>query len=1024
MDSRSLCIAAALLLAGTTAPVSAEVRSRPTRDSAAPRATLDGVPVSFEANAGQVDPEVRFLARARGFRAFLLDAGAVFALPGGGAVRMEFEGVRAGAAARGARPLAARSHYLLGNDPSAWVRDVPHVAEVEIADLYPGATLRWRPAAGRLLEYDLLLAPGADPGVVAMRFEGAESVEVDARGDLLVGTPGGLLRHGRPVAWQDADGRRVPVAAEFALLGGNRAGFRVGRHDPARPLVIDPVVQYGSYHGGTSTEDAKAVAADANRAAYIFGQTTSANYPVKSAYQGNYQGGNLDFFLAKVAPDGASLVYATYLGGSGDDAAVAVAVDAGGSAHVTGYTTSDNYPVASAVQGTLPAAGVQSGVVTRLAASGSSLAWSTYLGGDLATYPYAIALDPAGAAVVVGGTLATNLPMASSSPIQGSRAGGYDGFVVRFATAGNAISWATYLGGSGTDEIKDVVADSTGIYVAGVTLSANFPLVSPYQGTLKGSRDAVVAKIAPGGTSLLYSTLLGGTGMEQGNSLEVDAQGAVWVAGSTTSTDLPLVSAAQGTAGGGSDGCVAKVTATGNALLRSTYLGGDGDDSLTSLGLAPGGGVWVGGLTTSTNLAVVDAISATLKGSYDGVLAHLPATGTGFLTLTYVGGNDLEFLLGLAVDEGGSVLVVGSTNSTDFPANGTFQPAKADGGGGLDAFILRLQSTLHPPSDLEAVLTGLTKVLVTWIDYNGDESGFVLERSVSGGPFTERATLPPDTVQFQETGLAPATEYAWRVRTFRGLEASGTSNTDSLITPGTPVTAPAAPTDLEVDVVSPREVALTWVDASDNEDFFIVARAVGPSLYATLATPVLGATSYTDATVLPGRAYSWKVIAYNPIGNSLDSNIVTLTMPSTLEVSVLQGRIADSAKLAGDSVIVKGTLAFGGEAESAAFDSALLSISLRLGDHGKPPLMDVAAGDEGWTVRRGVHTWRSPKGSLVKAKLVVRPETGEFAAKLTHLTLVPAPASPVRVTVGVGTDSGFGEDSWVPGKRAGQLRFP
>ena len=1011
--------------------------SRPARTPEVSPSALP--PLSFEANRGQSDPRVRFLARPRGYRAFFTDGETVFVLPRGtgpvpdapgpapppravsDVLRMRFEGTAPVSALSGASPLAGRSHYFKGRDPAKWVTDVPHFAEVRSRHLYPGVGLRWRGIPGDRLEYDLLLEPGADPGTVAMRFEGAQSVSIDAAGDLLVATAGyGILRHGAPVAWQEAGGRRVPVAAAFALLGESRVGFRVGPHDRGRALVIDPDLQYASYLGGNGGSEAvRAIATDADRAVYLVGSTDSTNFPTASAYDATFGGVNTDAFVTKVAPGGASLVYSTYLGGGAEESANAVAVDGTGAAFVVGETISSDFPVFNAFQASRPS-GAYAAFVTKLSASGAALGYSTYLGGNNTTYAQGVAVDGAGAAFVAGSTASSNFPVVS--PLQGTIGGGLDAFVAKFAASGSSLSWSTFLGGSDHDYAQGLAIDGSGAaYLAGFTQSADFPTTSPYQGTRQGSQDAFVTKIAADGGSRVYSTYLGGTDTEAPWGIAVDGAGSAWVVGYTYSTNFPLVQALRSTLAGSSEGFVCKFAAAGDSLLASTYLGGNGDDSVRGVALTPGGAAFVAGYTMSGDFPVLQEVQGSLRGTADAFVSAISAEGTQLHWSTYYGGFQSDYGMAIAVDNAYTVNVAGYTLSTAFPTMGPFQAAK---GSGSDGFLFAVRPAIVPPSSCLARLTGLTEVEVTWGDESDNETGFRVERKTGAGAFGTLASPVPGVTSYQDAGLAPATTYTYRVFSFNGQGDSDPSNESAVTVPPTPVLPPDAPSSLQAAAASARRVDLSWQDNSDDEDFFVVSRAEGPSLYSTLATPNLGVTAFGDATVLPGRTYSYKVRAQNPLGPSLFSNTATLTMASTLGVAVNKGRIKDKDAIGRDAVQIGGTLAYGEGSLASAFDPSTQAFVLRLGDMDDPPLVNIAAADPGWTLRRGVYTWRSPRGSLTKARIVLKASTGAWTVNLSRLTLASAPVGPVRVTLGAGTDAGHHEAPWTAPNRAGVMKFP
>jgi hypothetical protein len=559
------------------------------------------------------------------------------------------------------------------------------------------------------------------------------------------------------------------------------------------------------------------------------------------------------------------------------------------------------------------------------------------------------------------------------------------------------------------------------VYVAGFTNSTDFPVTGPYQSTLRGTRDAFLTKIAPDGASRVYSTLFGGNGQETTRGVAVDSTGAAWVVGSTSSTDLPLQYPIQSANAGLLDAFVTKFSPQGNSLAASTYLGGAANEQAYAVAVGPKDIAYVAGMTESDGFPVVKALYPTRQGAADGFVCGIPAAGASLLWSTYLGGSDNDYAVAVALDGTRSVVVGGSTSSSNFPRVGGFQAGK---NGFQDGFVVSLRVSPLPPADCEASLTGLTQVGVTWSDMSPDETGFTVERSVDGGPFTTRATLGPGTTEYTDPLLTPSTTYAYRVRSFSDEGISDPTNEDDAITPASPTYPPAAPSNLQGTVASPRRVDLSWSDNSDDEDFFSLARATGPALFSTLATPNLGKTSYADLTVLPERTYSWKIRAQNPLGFSLFSNTVTVTMPPTVAVAVTKGKIADKAAIRKDAVTLAGTLAYGADAEHAAFDPSNQSFTLRLGTMDDPPLLSIPVPADGWTLKKGKYAWKSPKGSSVKAKVTVDAATGAWTVKLTGLTLTAPAASPLRTTLTVGTDTGHHEADWTAPTKSGVVKFP
>ena len=434
-------------------------------DTAHARATaaLAALPLAFEANTGQHDPAVRFLARTRsGILALTPDALAL-ALPAprepaANAGNSEPRGVRpelpaapvapptllrfafAGASNEATlvaeQPLPGIVNYLIGNDPGQWHTEIPTSAGVRYRGLYPGVEVALR-GAGSGFAYDLHVAPGADPAAFAFHVEGAEAVRVDTNGELVLTTQHGEVRQGAPVAWQEVGGGvREPVAARFDLRIGGSVGFAVSAYDPALPLVIDPPV-YATYLGGGGNDAGYGIAVDSAGAAYVIGTTVSASFPVTGGAPQTTFGGIRDAFVAKLNPSGSAFAYATYLGGGGNDFGNGIAVDGAGAAYVTGETGSANFPVtAGAAQTTY--GGSDDAFVAKLNATGTARVYATYLGGSGGDRGNGIAVDGAGAAYVTG-SAGTNFPMTSGAA-QTTYSGG---FVAKLSISGGSPATST-----------------------------------------------------------------------------------------------------------------------------------------------------------------------------------------------------------------------------------------------------------------------------------------------------------------------------------------------------------------------------------------------------------------------------------------------------------------------------------------------------------------------------------------------------------------------------------------------------
>jgi hypothetical protein len=706
------------------------------------------LPLSFEANRGRTDSRVKFLSRGPGYSLFLTGSEMVVAFRPGGhdsgragqiglaprtrapdvdektaaapsVLRMRLAGANPAARVEGIDELPAKSNYFIGNDPAKWRTNVPHYAKVRYRDVYPGVDLVYY-GNQQQVEHDFVVAPGADPKQIHFAVTGAERMEVSATGDLVMQLADYEVRLQKPVIYQEAGGlrkdssARTTVSGEYALRADNSIGFTIGAYDSRKMLVIDPVLEYSTYLGGNGQHPTSAIAVDADGSAYLGGFTgfnlpPALDYPTtEDALQPTAP--HVDHpvvVVSKLNPEGTSLVYSTYLGGSGDDRAYGLAVDREGNAHVVGRTTSRDFPTKNAVQpehGT----GTWNAFVAKLNPDGSALRYSTYLGGSVFDQAWSVAVDRAGSAYILGWTNSSDFP--TRNPLQdlttpicdhfpfgpdaippGSRC--LNAFVTKLSRAGSELVYSTYLGGSGNVEMRgsQIAVDIHGnAYLAGGTESRDFPTTpSAAQpvSTKKRDRpdllDAFVAKLNPTGSALVYSTYLGASGSDNAHGIAVDAAGNAYVAGETKSPDFPTTRGAfQTTFGGGtcgtqycSDGFVAKLNREGSRLIYSTFLGGKGTDLAGSIAVDLAGNAYVAGFTESTDFPTKNALQPSLAGPSDAFVVKLNRSGSAVYS-TYLGGRGGATVNGsIAVDADGNAFVCGTTRSKEFPTTeDAFQP--------------------------------------------------------------------------------------------------------------------------------------------------------------------------------------------------------------------------------------------------------------------------------------------------------------------------------------------------------------
>jgi hypothetical protein len=652
------------------------------------------IPLSFVTFGSH---SVGYVARGAGYRfAFTRrQAQLVFKRKRAGeALALSFVRARPDAQLLARARLQGKVNYLVGRNPANWRTGLPTYGELVYRGLWPGIDLHLRGNHGRL-EYELHLRPGADPRMIRFAYRGVRGLAVTRGGALAIAAPLGVLTDARPVTYQLAGGKRVPVASSYALRGGNGYGFALGRYDQSRPLVIDPGLEYSTYLGGSDGENASGIAVEGGYA-YVAGCTASDDFPTTpGAFQTVHNPG-CDVFVSKLAKDGSALVYSTYLGGSNDDIGNAIAVD-GGRAYVTGPTFSTDFPTTpGAFQRTI-AGGDADGFVTELSKDGSALVYSTYLGGSGFDKENDVKVE-GGQAYVSGDTDSTDFPTTPGA-FQRTNHGGLDVTATKLAKDGSALAYSTYVGGSDDEESEHLAVEGGRVYVTGLTSSSDFPATAgafqtAYAG---GDDDAFVTKLAKDGSSLEYSTFLGGSGGDHGVGIAVEG-GRAYVTGITGSTDFPTTPGAfqQAYGGGFRDAFVTKLDKRAAALDYSTYLGGMNNDNGLAIAV-DGGRAYVGGRTGCNACGpggndfptTAGAAQPVFGGFFDTFVSKFATDGSSLDYSTYLGGSDFDEGDGVAV-EGARAYIAGGAGS-GFPTTGrAFQQTFR--GGFNDAFVSKLET--------------------------------------------------------------------------------------------------------------------------------------------------------------------------------------------------------------------------------------------------------------------------------------------------------------------------------------------
>jgi hypothetical protein len=750
------------------------------------------LPLTFEANQGQTSSEVKFLSRGKSYTAFLTAGGIVLSLrpnqpvpvePMSGvapnvvapdkshtaaAATLQFKllGAAQNPAVVGEYPLPGLVNYFIGRDPAKWHTNVPTYARVRYRNVYPGIDLVYY-GNHRQLEYDFALAPGADPSQIRFEITGANQIELDAEGNLVLQTASGELHFQSPVIYQDSQGQRATVAGSYVVNDATHVAFQVAQYDPSKPLVIDPVLVYSTYLGGSGDDQLSGIAVDSAGSVYLAGYTDSTDFPL--ATLGTLPAGANHVFVAKLDATGSNLVYADYIGGNSQDYGYALVLDSARDVYVTGSTASSDFPLVNPYQATYP--GSFNGFLSKISVDGSSLLYSTYLGGNGSDLPAGIVIDSLGSVLVAGNTTSTNFPMvaayqATVSPNQGGVLGNY-GFLSKFSPDGSSLVYSTYLGGSsnvalncgGTpcwpspySAIAGVAIDSNGnAYVAGNTNTYNFPTTrGSYMATDSTQQNRGVGFVSKfdGSGNLDYSTYFYESSgiLTNLNAITVDGLGSAYITGAALSDGtFPLTSTSICDPGVYTWACsyafVTKFDPAGATLLYSTFLGPNNYASPAAIALDANNDAYVLASTSSSSFGMVNGIESYTTGS-DLLLVEIDPVAGSELFATYLGASANDFPSGIAVDAGGNIYVGGTTTSPDFPVTqGAFQNTL---GGGTDAFLLKIGLSSAPSASLSPSLlqyalqpVGSTSPAQTVLLRNMSSSTLTISSITTSGDFAE-----------------------------------------------------------------------------------------------------------------------------------------------------------------------------------------------------------------------------------------------------------------------------------------------
>ncbi len=691
------------------------------------------LPLYFIENKGQVDKAVKFYERGAGHTTFFTENGVVLALTktldttkkkensnkktlndtqskksATEVLRLSFLGTNKNSSIIASDPQQGRVNYFTGSDRSKWRSNISTYRTLTYKNIYDNIDIKFY-GSNRDIEHDIIVHPGGDLLKARFVYKGAEGLEINKDGDLEISLAKGVLIEKRPFIYQEVNGQRKSIDGSYRILkskdGAFEYGYEVASYDHTKALVIDPVLTYSTYLGGSDWDVGNDIAVDASGAAYVTGDSYSMDFPLYSLIEDGSSGAlpaNKNAFITKFSPSGKGIVYSTYIGGNNSDSANSIAVDSSGAVYITGQTISVDFPLMNPIQGAYIRN--SDAFITKINPAGSALVYSTYLSGFYSDNGTGIAVDSSGAAYVTGTTSSTDFPVVN--PFQGTLGGvkGFpDAFVTKINPQGSAYVYSTYLGGGETDYGYGITVDALGAaYVTGQTLSTDFPLMNPAQGTFGGGLqvDAFITKIDPTGSALTYSTYLGGNMDDSGFAIAIDDLKAAYVTGRTNSGDFPLINPIQSSFNYSFTAFVTKLSPDGSAFIYSTYLGGNSDDKGVGITVNSNREPYITGHTRSSNFPLVHPIQDTnMSAHWDAFVTKINSAGSAYLFSTYLGSNgsssqDSNVANGIALDNAGAIYITGSTSAKNFPL---VNPLQGIYGGGIsDAYISKISDAAAP----------------------------------------------------------------------------------------------------------------------------------------------------------------------------------------------------------------------------------------------------------------------------------------------------------------------------------------
>ena len=684
------------------------------------------LPLSFIKNNGQEDQRVHFTTNYKG-RRFFFSSDRITSVevepleeqvpePGhfpddivepdqpriGVALELSFTNANPDIIPEGVSQQEGYHHYLKGNDSLKWQNRVPHYKELRYNSIWDGVDLEIY-AGQDGLKMNWLLDKPDSLSSIRLHWEGADRLELNEVGNLLIYHVLGTLTDLAPIAYQEIDGIKIPVDCAYQLYGVFDFGFELtGDYSTEVPIVIDPILQYATYLGGSSTDGGRGITVDSQGHAYVTGHTNSSDFPVTPGAFQPPTVGSENIFITKFSSDGGSLIYSTYFGSTGYNTVDSISLDTQNCAYVTGSTGGSDFPTTPNAYQTTPGRIF----VTKLAANGESLVYSTYLGNGSDGEGTGISVDFQGCAYVAGLTRSNVFPTtpgAFQTSFHPSTI--VAGFVTKFSSDGESLIYSTYLSGGGYNYCNGIDLDAYGYaYVTGQA-GSDFPVTVGAFQTTSTSVSAFVTKLSTDGSALAYSTLLGGNGTTRGYRIVVDSNYSAYVTGDTASTNFPVTpNAFQTTFGGVVDAFVSRLSPSGESLIDSTYLGGGYEDYCTGITMDMQGHAYVKGTTFSPDFPTTpDVVPSTLMGSPSSFISIFSADLTNLLVSYYFGGSNASYGYAIAIGPEGAVYTTGSTSSADFPVTpGAYQSTL---NGFSDAYVAKTGFAFYRQASVD--LTGM-----------------------------------------------------------------------------------------------------------------------------------------------------------------------------------------------------------------------------------------------------------------------------------------------------------------------------